>query len=94
MKVLKPRSRMISVRLSEAEYDELCRLSAITGARSLSDLARDAMRLLLRISNHDRLPNDIAGNFQAQMDHINRRIDELRDHLMSADRRAKQESYD
>lgn len=82
---------MISVRLSEAEYDELCRLSAITGARSLSDLARDAMRLLLKISNHDRL-TDHAGSFQAQMDQLNRRIDELRDHLMTTERRAKQES--
>lgn len=80
---------MISVRLSETEYDELCRLSMTTGARSLSDLARDAMRLLLKISNHDRLSTDALGNFQAQMDRVNRRIDELRDHLMSSDRRPK-----
>lgn len=80
---------MISVRLSETEYDELCRLSTVTGAHSLSDLARDAMRLLLKISNHERLSADSLGSFQAQMDRINRRIDELRDHLMSSDRRAK-----
>lgn len=85
---------MISVRLSETEYDEFCRLSAKTGAHSLSDLARDAMRLLLRISNHDRPSTENLGSFQAQMDQINRRIDELRDHLMSSDRHAKQESYD
>jgi Arc/MetJ-type ribon-helix-helix transcriptional regulator len=91
MKVLKPRSRMISVRLSEAEYDDLCRLSVHTGARSLSDLARDAMRLLLKISNHDRLSTDTLGSFQAQMDQLNRRIDELRDHLMSSNRRAEQD---
>lgn len=89
MKVLKPRSRMISVRLSETEYEELCRLSTATGAHSLSDLARDAMRLLLKISNHDRLPADSQEIFQAQMDRLNRRIDELRDHFMSSDRRAK-----
>lgn len=91
MKVLKPRSRMISVRLSETEYEELCRLSTVTGARSLSDLARDAMRLLLRISNHDRLSTESLGSFQAQMDRLNRRVDELRDHLMSSDRRAEQD---
>jgi hypothetical protein len=89
MKVLKPRSRMISVRLSETEYDELCRLSTVTGAHSLSDLARDAMHLLLKISNHDLPSADTMENFQAQMDRLNRRIDELRDHLMSSDRRAK-----
>ena len=80
---------MISVRLSETEYDELCRLSTVTGARSLSDLARDAMRLLLKISNHDRLSTDTMRSFQAQMDRLNHRIDELRDHLMSSDGRAK-----
>lgn len=80
---------MISVRLSEAEYDELCRFSATTGARSLSDLARDAMHLLLRTSNDDPSSIDSVGGFQAQMDQLNRRIDELRDHLMSSDERSK-----
>jgi TolA-binding protein len=84
---------MISVRLSEAEYDDFCRLSAKTGAHSLSDLARDAMRLLQKLSNHDRPSNENVGGLQAQMDQINRRIDELRDHLMSSEGRAKQESY-
>jgi hypothetical protein len=92
MKVLKPRSRMISVRLSEAEYEELCRFSATTGARSLSDLARDAMRLLVKISNHDLSPTEGLGNFQAQMDHVNRRIDELREHLMSSEQNAGRKS--
>ena len=54
MKVLKPRSRMISIRLSEEEYEGLCRLSAMTGAHSLSDLARNAMRLFLTISTHEQ----------------------------------------
>ena len=80
---------MISVRLSEAEYDELCRFSATTGARSLSDLARDAMHLLLRTSNDDPSSTDTVEGFQAQVDHLNRRIDELRDHLMSSDGRPK-----
>lgn len=92
MKVLKPRSRMISVRLSEAEYDDLCRLSATSGARSLSDLARDAMRLMLKTSNDDRFSADTLGNFQAQMNELNQRIDELRDHLLSSGQGAKQES--
>ena len=83
---------MISVRLSEAEYDELCQLSAVTGARSLSDLTRDAMRLLLRTSKHDRASTNSLGGFQAQMDQLNRRIDELRNQLVSSEQRAKQES--
>ena len=92
MKVLKPRSRMISVRLSQSEYEELCHLSAVTGARSLSDLARDAMRLFLKISAGDRLSTDSLEGFQAQMDLLSRRIDELQDLLMSPGQRIKDKS--
>ncbi len=77
---------MISIRLSEEEYEGLCHLSALTGAHSLSDLARSAMRLFLNISAHERLLADPAGAVQAQMEILNRRIDELRDRLMSPDR--------
>jgi hypothetical protein len=86
MKVLKPRSRMISIRLSEDEYDGLCRLSAATGAHSLSDLARSAMRLFLSVTTHERLLTDPTGPVQAQMEILHRRIDELRQQLMSTDR--------
>lgn len=92
MKVLKPRSRMISIRLSEAEYDELCRFSATTGARSLSDLAREAMRQLLRTATDERLSSETAGGFQAQMDRLSRRIDELQDRLISPEPRPEEKS--
>jgi hypothetical protein len=51
MKILKPRSRMISVRLSEEEYATLLHLCSATGARSVSDFTRDAMRVLLNGAN-------------------------------------------
>lgn len=86
MKVLKPRSRMISIRLSEEEYAGLCRLSAETGAHSLSDLARDAMRKFLSTSAHDRFATDSADSVRSQMEIINRRIDELREQLKSSER--------
>jgi hypothetical protein len=47
MGVLKRRSRMVSFRLSEPEYNELMALCSVRGARSLSDLVRDAMQALL-----------------------------------------------
>jgi hypothetical protein len=47
MSVLKRRSRMVSFRLSEQEYESLMALCSECGARSLSDLARDAMRRLV-----------------------------------------------
>lgn len=77
---------MISIRLSEEEYDGLCRLSAATGAHSLSDLARNAMRLFLSLTVHERLLTDPTGVVQAQMDILNRRIDELRNQLQSPER--------
>jgi len=86
MKVLKPRSRMISIRLSEEEYDGLCRLSTVTGAHSLSDLARNAMRLFLCLTAHERLLTDPTGAVQAQMEILNRRVDELRNQLLSTER--------
>ena len=51
MAVLKRRSKMISVRLSEQEYQSLMALCAERGSRSLSDLARDAMYRLLGDGN-------------------------------------------
>lgn len=90
MTVLKARSRMISVRLSEDEYSALMNVCVATGARSLSDLARDAMRLLLNNTTYDRLPADPTGAVQTQMEILNRRIDELRAQLMSPERRTTQ----
>lgn len=77
---------MISIRLSEEEYEGLCRLSAVTGAHSLSDLARNAMRLFLSVTTHDRFLADPTRMVQAQMEVLSRRIDELRDQLMGTER--------
>lgn len=92
MKVLKPRSRKISVRLSEAEYEELCRLLTITGDRSLSDLTRNAMRLFLKIASHDRISPESMRGFQAQMDLLNHRIDELQGQLTYPEGRPREKS--
>ena len=37
------RTKIVSIRLSDAEYDRLQEVRAVTGARSVSDVARDAM---------------------------------------------------
>jgi hypothetical protein len=44
---------MISIRLSEDEYLGLKQLCVVTGARSVSDLTRDAMRVVLNGVNRD-----------------------------------------
>lgn len=57
MSVLKRRSRMISFRVSEDEYVGLKNLCVNEGARSVSDMARDAVHRL--IMNHS-YPNNQA----------------------------------
>jgi len=47
MSVLKRRSRMISFRVSEDEYSDLKNLCVNHGARSVSDMARDAVHRLI-----------------------------------------------
>jgi hypothetical protein len=78
MTVQNPRSRMISVRLSEEEYSALRRLCSITGARSVSDLTRDAMRVLLNGgSNRDDVIGVHVDEFRSQMRNLDRKIEQL-----------------
>jgi len=73
MAVLKPRSRILSIRLSEEEFLTLNRLRSVFGARSMSDLARDCMRMVL--------------NGVGQEEVLDSRLDELRTSLMRIDKK-------
>ena len=77
MTVLNRRSRMISVRLSETEYADLRLLCSATGARSVSDLTRDAMRALLNGVSREGAISIPVGEFRAQMKNLDRRIEQL-----------------
>lgn len=77
MTVLKPRSRTISIRLSEEEYQSLKRLCSVTSARSVSDLARDAMRVALNGSNRDDMFGVRMDEFRSQLKRLDRKIDRL-----------------
>ena len=66
MSVLKRRSRMISFRVSEDEYAGLKNLCVNEGARSVSDMARDAVHRL--ITNHS-YPNNQTWPNQAWPNH-------------------------
>lgn len=79
MTVMKPRSRMISVRLSEEEYSALRHLCSLTGARSVSDLARDAMRNVLRGMNRE----DSFAEFRATMRSLEKKVEQLEAKLTS-----------
>ncbi len=90
MTVLKPRSRMISVRLSEDEYSALQQLCASTGARSVSDLTRDAMRTLLNGKGHENSSLSFADEFRDRLTNLDQKIEELAGLVAST--RAAQES--
>ena len=77
MTVLKPRSRMISVRLSEEEYIALRNLCSMTGARSVSDLTRDAVHTVLRGMNREGLFENNLDEFRAGMKDLEKKVEQL-----------------
>lgn len=77
MTVMKPRSRMISVRLSEEEYSALLHLCSLTGARSVSDLTRDAMRTVLRSVNRGITQGDGLEEFRTGMRNLEKKVEQL-----------------
>ena len=54
MVVLKPRKRMVSLRLSDDEYQRLVELSSVYGAHSTSELARTAVCSFLEHADKPR----------------------------------------
>jgi hypothetical protein len=77
MAVLKPRSRTISIRLSEEEFLTLKHLCSVTGARSVSDLTRDAMRVALHGVNRDDILGFRMDEFGALLKDLDRKLDQL-----------------
>lgn len=77
MTVLRLRSRRISVRLSEEEYVTLRRVCSLTGARSVSDLTREAMRTVLKdVHREDPLGRNLE-EFRADMKSLEKKVERL-----------------
>ena len=68
---------MISVRLSEDEYSALRQLCASTGARSVSDLTRDAMRALLNGQVRESSPVNFVDEFRTRLSTLDQKVEEL-----------------
>jgi hypothetical protein len=68
---------MVSVRLSENEYQALVELCASSGARSISDLTRSAMQALLCGNTREEMLHIRMNEFSDQMKSLGRRIEEL-----------------
>lgn len=77
MTVLKPRSRMISVRVSEEEYTALRDMCSLTGARSVSDLTRDAMRSVLNGVNRTGTFETHLDEFRAGIRNLEEKVEQL-----------------
>ena len=77
MTVFKPRSRTISVRLSEEEYTALRRLCSVKGARSVSDLTRDAVHTVLNGVNCDDTSEGNIEEFRAEMKNLEKKVEQL-----------------
>lgn len=68
---------MISVRLSEEEYTALRHLCSLTGARSVSDLTRDAMRTVLRSLEREDPPGSNLDEVRAGMKNLEKKVEQL-----------------
>lgn len=53
MAVLKPRSRLVYFRISEDEFQQIQHLCVVTGARSISEMARAAVQKYIDECKHD-----------------------------------------
>jgi hypothetical protein len=84
MSVYKRRGRILSVRVSDEEYTGLKRLCSASGARSVSDLAREAMRVLLSGASREDTLGTRMDEVYTQVRGINRKIEELSARLSMA----------
>jgi hypothetical protein len=74
MAVFKRRSKLVSFRLSEEDYRSLIEVCQTRGARSVSEVARDAMHGLLGVNGHG---NGIEGKLESQVVQLQGRLEEL-----------------
>ena len=77
MAVVKPRRRLVYFRVSEDEFQQFVRACEQHGARSLSDMARTAVRRLIADSNGTR---DEQG-MPSQMDTLEKLMLRVKDQL-------------
>lgn len=76
MSVLSRRNRLITVRLTEEEYRNIYAMCVATGSRSVSDLARRAIRQML-----DAGKEQSAVVLQGRMDVIEARLGSLAENV-------------
>jgi hypothetical protein len=77
MPVLKPRSRLVYFRVSEDEFHEFSEMCTAAHARSISDLARSAMKQLRKQQSHDEMLADRLKSFDELILRVNEKLAQM-----------------
>ena len=79
MTLMRRREKMISIRLSDEEFAKITHACRVTGARSISDLARDAMcRLAAGTPIRGETGED---NLSARVEDLDLKVNNLREQV-------------
>lgn len=79
MTLIRRRDKMISVRLSDEEFVKVREACRAAGARSISDLARDAIRHLLA---EPSIPQEAGEDgLSARVEHLDQKVNYLQEQL-------------
>lgn len=81
MNILRPRSRTISVRLSEDELHTMKQRCLETGARSISELARNAMQHILQGNGGGSDSGPSWSEHHAEIQELERKIASLAEEI-------------
>jgi hypothetical protein len=81
--MLRPRSRAISIRLSEEELIDLRRASVSTGARSVSELVRNAIYSFVKSAKKGSPPVATRTSHHAKLKSLEKRIETLANRVAS-----------
>ncbi len=77
MTLFNKRCRMVSIRLSDEEYRQLHEACSATGARSVSDLAREAMRQIIDGKTNGHNSTKPNGGVYERLDEMHGKIESL-----------------
>lgn len=78
---MKRRAKMVSIRLSDDEYRRIKEMTEAQGARSVSDVARSAMHLMLA-----NFEGGAEATMEARMQEMDGRLTELGDEIQRLSR--------
>jgi len=85
VKIFQRKSRLVSFRVSEKEYESLRRTAAVHGVRGISDVARFAVRKVLAVSmpdqdrwmNEDWTVEESVARLTQNLEQIANRMDQI-----------------